>query len=94
MKKKSSALPKKGITKLREKPGMSNAGKYPEVKKFAGPKGTFPINTIERARNALARSHFAADPSAIRSKVLKEYPSLKKGSKFAPSGKQKKKGSS
>lgn len=85
------SLPKKGITKLREKPGMSSAGKYPDVKKFAGPKGTFPINTIERARNALSRSHFAADPTAIRKKVLEAYPSLKKGSKFAPTGKPKKK---
>lgn len=88
---KKKAAPAKGITQLRQKPGMSSAGKYPDVKKFAGPKGTFPINTIERARNALSRSHFAADPTAIRKKVLAAYPSLKGGSKFAPSGKPKKK---
>jgi len=83
------AAPNKGITALRQKPGMSSAGKYPEVKKFAGPAGTFPINTIERARNALSRSHFAANPEAIRKKVLSAYPGLKKTSKFAASGKPK-----
>lgn len=85
---KKAAAPK-GITQLRKKPGMSSAGKYPDVKKFAGPKGTFPINTIERARNAMARSHFAEHPEAIRKKVLSAYPQLKKSSKFGPSGKKK-----
>jgi hypothetical protein len=92
MKKPKPDLPAKGITKLRAQPGMSSAGKYPDVKKFAGPQGTFPINTMERARNAMARSHFAADPAAIRKKVLSAYPSLKKGSKFSPTGQSKKKG--
>ncbi len=88
MKKKDSSkkikLPKgKSLTALREKPGMSNAGKYPNVPKkdFAGPKGTFPINTKERAKSALKLAHNAKDPAAIKSKVLKKYPGLKKDKK-------------
>jgi hypothetical protein len=66
------------LTKLRQKPGMSNAYKYKGVKEFAGPDKTFPINTLARARNALARAHYAANPGAIRSKVYKKYPALKR----------------
>jgi len=61
----------------RSKPGMSNAGKYPNVTKFAGPDGTFPINTLKRGRSALALAHNAKDPDAIKKKVYKEYPQLK-----------------
>ena len=61
----------------RSKPGMSNAGKYPNVTKFAGPEGTFPINTLKRAKSALALAHNAKDPDAIKRKVYKEYPQLK-----------------
>lgn len=71
--------------KMREKKGSSNAGKYKTVKPkdFAGASGgsskySFPINTIERARNALARAHFASDPEGIKERVYKKYPSLKK----------------
>lgn len=71
-------MAKEPITKIREKPGMSNAGKYKGVKEFAGPKGTFPINTKARAKNALARAHFASDPSKIKAKVHAEYPSIGK----------------
>lgn len=71
----------KTLSKIREKPGMSNAGKYKNVAagNFAGPNGTFPIDTKARARNALTRLHFAA-PSAragIKSKIYKKYPDLK-----------------
>ncbi len=71
----------KNITALRKKPGMSNAGKYKNVSKddFAGPDGTFPINTKARARNALARAAQTKDPALekrVRSKVLKKYPSI------------------
>tara|TARA_R110000823_G_scaffold211983_1_gene342198 strand:+ start:359 stop:634 length:276 start_codon:yes stop_codon:yes gene_type:complete len=61
----------------RSKPGMSNAGKYPNVTKFAGPDGTFPINTLKRGRSALALAHNAKDPDAIKRNVYKEYPQLK-----------------
>lgn len=71
--------------KMRSKKGSSNAGKYKTVnpKEFAGSSGgaskySFPINTMERARNALARAHFASNPEGIKEKVYKKYPSLKK----------------
>ncbi len=73
--------PKKGTGKLssiRKKPGESNAFKYKGVKEFAGPDKSFPINTAKRARNALARAHFAKNPEAIRSKVHAAYPGIGK----------------
>lgn len=75
----SKKVTPKTAAKIRNKPGMSNAGKYKNVKSnnFAGPNGTFPINTIERARNALARAHFADNPTQIRAAVYKKYPSLR-----------------
>jgi hypothetical protein len=68
---------------IRKRKGMSNAGEYPHVasENFAGPNGTFPINTMARARSALARAHFAEDPEAIRQAVYKKYPSLRKPEK-------------
>lgn len=73
--------PKKGtgkLSKLRSKPGMSNAFKYKGVKSFAGPDGTYPINTEKRAKSALKLAHNAKNPAAIKAKVYKKYPSLKK----------------
>lgn len=76
--------PKKGtgkLTAMREKPGMSGAYKYegtPEGKAYAGPNHTFPIGNESHARNALARAHFAKNPSAIKEKVYDKYPGLKK----------------
>ena len=71
--------------KMRSQKGSSNAGKYKHVapKDFAGAAGgaskySFPIDTIERARNALARSHYAENPAGIRAAVYKKYPELKK----------------
>lgn len=71
--------------KMRKKPGSSNAGKYKTVspKEFAGAAGgaskfSFPINTLDRARNALARAHFAPNPEGIKRAVYKAYPALKK----------------
>lgn len=70
--------------KMRAKKGGGSAGKYKTVspKEFAGAAGgtskySFPINTLARARNALARSHFAPDPAGIKRKVYKKYPELK-----------------
>ncbi len=72
-------------TKMRKKPGSSNAGKYKHVDKkdFAGKAGgaseySFPIPDLAHARNALARAHFAPDPKALKAKVYKMYPELKK----------------
>jgi hypothetical protein len=71
--------------KMREKKGSSNAGKYKNVspKEFAGAAGgankySFPINDIAHARNALARAHFAPNPEALKEKVYRMYPELKK----------------
>ena len=70
--------------KMRKKKGSSNAGKYKSVapSEFAGKSGgaseySFPINSLARARNALARAHYAPNPSGIRSAVVKKYPQLK-----------------
>ena len=69
---------KKTISEIREKPGMSNAGKYKNVKSedFAGPNGTYPINTLKRAKSAIKLAHFAANPGNIVKNVLKKYPEL------------------
>ncbi len=71
--------------KERSKKGGGSAGKYKTVKpkEFAGSSGgtskySFPINTLARARNALARAHFAPDPEGIKRKVYAKYPELKK----------------
>lgn len=71
-------------TEMRQKKGSSNAGKYKTVpvRSFAGASGgaskySFPINSIARARSALARAHYAPNPSGIRSSVYKKYPQLK-----------------
>tara|TARA_R110002020_G_scaffold433834_3_gene643927 strand:- start:9818 stop:14176 length:4359 start_codon:yes stop_codon:yes gene_type:complete len=70
---------KKGgsLAQIRKRPGMSNAGKYTGVKDFAGPHGTYPINTIERARSALRLAHNSSCPECIKRKVYAKYPSLK-----------------
>lgn len=67
------------ISEIRKKPGESNAKKYSGVsrKNFAGPDETFPINTMARGRNALARAHFAKNPEGIKEKVYGKYPGLK-----------------
>jgi hypothetical protein len=81
----------KGVTvkrgeeeKMREKKGSSSSGKYKNVppKQFAGKSGgaskySFPINTLKRARNALARAHYAPNPEGIRAAVYRKYPELK-----------------
>lgn len=69
----------KTVAKIRKQAGKSNAFKYPKVKKddFAGPDGTFPINTLARAKSALKLAHNAPNPSAIKAKVYRKYPQLK-----------------
>ena len=82
---KGVSLPKGKETKLRKKAGGSSTGKYKNVspKEFAGKRGgtspfSFPIDTLARARNALARAHFAPNPEGIRAAVYKKYPQLKR----------------
>ncbi len=72
------------IEKLREKPGMSNAGKYKLSKtnaggksNFAGPSGTYPINTLKRAKSALRLAHFSNNSERIKKNVYKRWPALK-----------------
>lgn len=79
---RTSALNEKE-RQTREKPGGSNAGDYSHVasENFAGNAcglpGTYPINTIERARAALSYAHNAKNPECIKEQVYKKYPSLK-----------------
>lgn len=72
-------------SKMRSKKGSSSSGKYKNVspKEFAGKSGgasrySFPINSMARARNALARAHYAPNPEGIRAAVYRKYPALKK----------------
>mgnify|MGYP001589896841 CR=1 FL=1 len=81
---KGVSIPKSKKISLKGRPGGSSTGKYTNVspKAFAGKSGgtspfSFPINTLARARNALARAHFAPNPEGIRSAVYKKYPQLK-----------------
>jgi hypothetical protein len=69
---------KEEISKIRQKPGESNAGKYKTNGPYAGSDKSYPINTLSRARNALSRAHFAKNPQSIEKKVYAEYPALKK----------------
>lgn len=75
-------------SKMKKKPGSSNVGKYKNVKKsdFAGPaggssQGSFPIDTLARAKSAIKLSHNAPDPEGIRRAVYAKYPQLKKKKK-------------
>lgn len=68
---------------LQRKAGGSNVGNYPNVDpdNFAGNAcglpGAYPIDTIERARSALAYAHNAKNPECIREQVYKKYPELR-----------------
>jgi hypothetical protein len=69
------------VRAARAKPGGSNVGKYAGVKSFAGPsggapKGSFPINTRDRAKSALKLAHNAPRPAGIRQAVKRKYPGL------------------
>jgi len=85
---KKTVAAKKKQAAARKKAGGSNAGKYKGVKAFAGPSGgapagSFPINTLKRAKSALKLAHNAPRPAGIKRAVYKKYPSLrpKKGKK-------------
>ncbi len=85
---KGVKVPRGKASQMRERAGSSNVGKYKGVKQsqMAGvaggaAPGSFPINTMKRARNALSRAHFAPNPSGIRKKVYEKYPSLKGSNK-------------
>jgi len=68
---------------MEKRPGGSNVGEYKSVKKseFAGPAGgapmgSYPINTLKRAKSALAYARNAPNPEGIRKAVYKKYPEL------------------
>jgi len=73
---------------MEKRPGGSNVGEYKSVskKEFAGPaggapQGSYPINSLKRAKAALAYAHNAPDPEGIKRAVYKKYPELAKRSK-------------
>jgi hypothetical protein len=73
---------------MEKKPGGSNVGKYKTVapKQFAGAKGgapkySYPINTLKRAKAALAYAHNAPNPAGIKKAVYSKYPKLKRRQK-------------
>ncbi len=75
------------LEKTRERPGSSNAGKYTDVAKgsFCGPaggaaEGTYPVDSLARAKSALKLAHNAPNPEGIRKCVLAKYPGLEKKS--------------
>lgn len=83
---KGKSIPYGQESKMHEKPGGSNVGKYKNVSSFAGkaggaPAGSYPINTEKRARAALAYAHNAPNPAGIRAAVHRKYPSLGKSDK-------------
>lgn len=85
---KGVALPRGEMEEIREKPGSGSAGKYKGVApaKFVGASGgaskySFPVDTLARARNALARAHFAPSPEGIKKAVYRKWPELKKRAK-------------
>lgn len=85
---KGMKVSSKKLKALNKKPGGSNVGKYSGVKKseFASntggaPEGSFPINTLARAKSALKLAHNAPAPEKIKKAVYSKYPSLKKETK-------------
>ena len=78
-------MAKKTISEIREEPGKSNAGKYKDVAAgdFCGPDGTYPVNSLKRAKSALKLAHNAENPKSIKSCVYKKYPELKKGNSIS-----------
>ena len=81
MAKKTTATKKKQAA-ARKRKGGSNVGKYKGVKAFAGPSGgapagSFPINTVTRAKSALKLAHNAPRPAGIRAAVYRKYTQLK-----------------
>ena len=73
------------LKEIREKPGMSNAGKYEKegVTEYAGPNESYPINDIDRGRSALKLAYKAGPKleEQIKENVYKKYPSLEPDNK-------------
>jgi hypothetical protein len=63
-----------------DKPGGSNVGKY-KTGPFCGPaggapKGSYPVNTMKRAKAALSYARHAPNPAGVRKCVCRHWPSL------------------
>lgn len=74
-KRKGTTKVKRKTTVKKPKPGMSNAGQYPRVAKadFAGPKGTYPVNSKARYEAAIKLVGFIKNPAEkqkVRNKAL------------------------
>ncbi len=85
---KGVKVPRKKEAKEEKRAGGSNYGEYKNVKPsdFAGaaggaPKYSYPINTLKRAKAALAYAHNAPNPAGIKKAVQKRYPSLSESKK-------------
>lgn len=81
---KGIKVSKKKEKEMEARKGGSNVGEYGNVDKkdFAGPagkspQGSFPINTLARAKSALKLAHNAPNPSGIKAAVYKKWPQLK-----------------
>lgn len=81
---KGMKVSKEKEREMKSRPGGSNVGQYENVSKgeFAGPsggapQGSYPINSMKRAKAALAYAHNAPNPEGIKRAVYKKYPSLK-----------------
>lgn len=67
---------------LQNREGGGNIGDYSNIsdENFAGTNcglpGAYPMDTMERARAALAYAHYAKNPDCIRKQVYKKWPSL------------------
>lgn len=77
--------PKKAAS-MRKKAGGSNVGEYSKLpeedfagKKGSAPAGSYPINTLKRAKAALSYAHNAPNPAGIKKAVYAKYPQLKNG---------------
>lgn len=87
---KGMKVSRKKEREMEKRPGGSNVGEYPNVKKsdFAGPsggspQGSFPIPDIKHAKAALRLSHNAPDPAGIKRAVYKKFPQLKPKKTFS-----------
>jgi len=76
---KGVKVPRGKESKLRKKPGSSNAGKYKKVSKteFCGESGgsskfSYPVSSAKRCRAALAYAHNAPKPSGIKACVKRK----------------------
>lgn len=81
---------------MEKKAGGSNVGEYKSVRRgdFCGPaggapEGSYPVNTLKRARAALSYARNAPDPAGIRRCVRKKWPEAGKTTRRSRSGRKK-----